>query len=87
VKRDEYMGWFDIGNTGQIKHITEQNYRGFRLKHVENKGWKISLGKEFLEEEYLFPTFQDAKYAVDRIHEDIVKVYGGVKLKSTPNTR
>lgn len=75
------MDWLDIRNNQNVKVITEQTYRGFKMKHVENKGWKIILGDEFLEEEYLFPTFQDAMYTVDRIHEDVVKVYGGVKLK------
>ena len=76
------MDWLDIRNDPNVKVITEQNYRGFEMKYVENKGWKIVLGNKFLEEEYLFPTFQDAKHAVDKIHEDIVKVYGGVKLKT-----
>lgn len=76
------MDWLDIRNNPNVKVITEQNYRGFQMKLVENKGWKIVLGDKFLEEEYLFPTFQDARYAVDRIHEDIVKKYNGVKLKT-----
>lgn len=65
-----------------VKVITEQNYLGLQMKCVENKGRKIALGDKFLEEEYLFTTFEDAMHAVDRIHEDIVKVYGGVKLKN-----
>lgn len=76
------MDWLDIRNNQNVKVITEQNYRGFKMKLVENKGWKITLGDTFLEEEYLFPNFQEAKHAIDRIHEDIVKVYGGVKLKN-----
>lgn len=76
------MDWLDIRNNPNVKVITEQNYRGFQMKYVETKGWKIILGDKFLEEEYLFSTFQDAKHAVDRIHEDIVKVHGGVKLKN-----
>lgn len=76
------MDWLDIRNDPNVKVITEQNYRGFEMKYVENKGWKIVLGNKFLEEEYLFPTFQDAKHAVDKIHEDIVKTYGGTKIKS-----
>ena len=75
------MDWLDIRNGKNVKVITEQNYRGFQFKYVVEKGWKIVLGDKFLEEEYLFPTFQDAKFAVDRIHEDIVKKYNGVKLK------
>lgn len=76
------MDWLDIRNDPNVKVITEQNYRGFQMKHVDNKGWKIVFGDKHLEEEYLFPTFQDAKYAVDRIHEDITKAYGGIKLKN-----
>ena len=71
------MDWFDIGGTGRVKVITEQDYRGIMCKHVENKGWKIVLGME----EYLFPTFQDAKFAIDQIHEACVKQYGALKLK------
>ena len=81
MKKGEYMDWLDIRNDPNAKVITEQNYRGFQMKHVENKGWKIVFGDKFLEEEYLFPTFQDAKSAIDRIHEDVVKKYNGVKLK------
>ena len=81
-KSGECMDWFDIKNNPNVKVVTEQNYRGFEMKWVENKGWKIVLGEKHLEEEYLFPTFQDAKYAVDRIHDDLVKKYHGVKLKT-----
>jgi len=75
------MDWLDIRNNPNVKVVTEQNYRGFHMKHVEDKGWKIILGDTFLEEEYLFPTFQDARHAVDRVHEDIVKKYNGIKMK------
>lgn len=61
-----------------IIHITEQVYRGIQCKYVENKGWKIVLESE----EYLFPHFQAAQFAIDRFHEDCVKKYGGVKLKT-----
>ena len=71
------MDWFDIRNNGNVKVITEQEYKGILCTWVENKGWKITLGIE----EYLFPTFQDAKFAIDRIHEDCVKAYGATKLK------
>lgn len=72
------MDWFDIGGSNRVKVITEQVYCGIKCTWVENKGWKISFDTI----EYLFPTFQDAKFAIDRIHEDCVKKYGGVKLKS-----
>ena len=61
----------------KIKYITETNYRGMKSLWVEDKGWKLCFGAE----EYLFRNWQDAKYAIDRIHEDCVKKYGGVKLK------
>ena len=72
------MDWFDIGGTGRVKVITEQEYRGIMCKHVDGKGWKLVLGME----EYLFPNFQDAKFAIDRIHEACVKQFGGMKLKA-----
>lgn len=71
------MDWFDIGGTGRVKVITEQDYRGIMCKHVKDEGWKIVLGME----EYLFPNFQEAKFAIDQIHEACVKQFGGVKLK------
>lgn len=77
------MDWFDIGGQGQIKVITEQDYRGIMCKYVENKGWKIILGME----EYLFPNFQEAKFAIDRIHDACVKQFGGTKLKTKHNGR
>lgn len=77
------MDWFDIGGTGQVKVITEQEYRGIMCKYVEGKGWKIVIGSA----EYLFPTFQDAKHVVDCIHEDCVSRYGAVKLKMNLNSK
>lgn len=73
------MDWYDsIGANNRIKVITEQEYRGIMCKYVKDKGWKIVLGMS----EYLFPNFQEAKWAIDRIHEDCVTKYGGVKLKA-----
>lgn len=72
------MGWFDIRNNPQVKVNREQVYRGIQCCWVKDKGWKIVLGIE----EYLFPNFQEAKWAIDRIHEDVTKNYGGVKLKN-----
>ena len=71
------MDWFDMQGYGKVKVIKEQTYRGILCAWVENKGWKISLGSE----EYLFPTFQDAKHAIDQIHEACVTQYGATKLK------
>lgn len=64
------MDWLDIRNNPNVKVITEQTYRGIEMKLVENKGWKIILG----DEEYLFPTFQDAQFAVDGIHKELAKI-------------
>lgn len=72
------MDWFDIRNDNKVKVITEQTYRGIYCVWVENKGWKIVLGSE----EYLFPNFQEVKYAIDQIHEACVRQYGAVKLKA-----
>lgn len=71
------MDWFDIRNNGQVKVIREQVYRGILCTWVESGGWKITLGME----EYVFPNFQEAKYAIDRIHESLEKDFWGVKLK------
>ena len=71
------MDWFDIKNDPNVKVITEQVYRGIQCKYVQDKGWKIVLGME----EYLFPNFQEAKVAIDRIHEYAVQL-GGTKLKT-----
>lgn len=71
------MDWFDIKNNPNIKLITQHDYRGFQCCWVEGKGWKIVLGME----EYLFPNFQEAKVAIDRIHEYAVQL-GGTKLKT-----
>lgn len=59
--------------------ITETDYRGFLCVYVKDKGWKIVLEYE----EYLFPTFVDAKFAIDRMHEDIIHKYNGKKLRKT----
>lgn len=72
------MDWFDIGGQGRVKVITEQDYRGIMCKHVKDEGWKIVLGME----EYLFPNFQEAKFAIDQIHAACVKQFGAVKLKN-----
>lgn len=61
-----------------IIKITEQVYRGIQCKLVKDKGWKIVLGSE----EYLFPNFQEAQFAIDRIHQDCENWYGGEKLKT-----
>lgn len=67
------MDWLDIRNNPNVKVVTEQNYRGFQMKHVKDKGWKIVLG----DEEYLFPTFQDATFAADKVHSNLIKMQKG----------
>lgn len=57
--------------------ITETDYRGILCVYVKDKGWKIVLD----EEEYFFKTFVDARFTIDRIHDDIVHKYGGKKMK------
>jgi len=76
------MDWFDLQGQGKVKVITEQDYRGIKCTWVKDEGWKITLGIE----EYLFPNFQDAKFAIDRIHEACVKTYGAKKLKIATNS-
>ena len=68
------MDWLD---DPKVIKITEQVYRGILCKHVEGNGWKLVIGVE----EYLFPNWQEAKFAVDRIHADCGSWYGGEKLK------
>ena len=46
-----------------IIEITETEHKGVLLQYVDRKGWKFSFGNR----EYLFPTFQEAKKAVDQI--------------------
>lgn len=50
-----------------IIEITESDYRGILLKRVPEKGWKFTID----EKEYLFPSFVDAKAAVDDIYQFI----------------
>lgn len=50
-----------------IIEVKECNYKGIRLEHVEDKGWKCNLGGQ----EYLFPTFVDAEATINEIFRDI----------------
>lgn len=50
-----------------IIEITETNYNGILIEHVDGQGWKCNLGGQ----EYLFPTFVDAQATVDEIFRDI----------------
>lgn len=62
-----------------IVEVTETVYRGFLCQYVKDKGWKIVLEYE----EYLFPTYVDAKSAIDHMHDDIIHKYNGTKLRKT----
>lgn len=73
------MDWLEgTENNPRLIVINEHDYRGIKCKYVDKFGWKIVLGNE----EYLFPNFQEARFAIDRFHEDVVKKYGAVKLKT-----
>ena len=61
-----------------IIEVTEIDYMGFHLKHVENTGWKIVLK----DVEYLFPTMQDAQRACMQFY-DLVQSNGGKKIIPT----
>lgn len=60
-----------------ITDITEYNYKGFRLEHVKDKGWKITL----VDVEYLFPHAKAAEAAINEFIRDIVPKHSGKKLK------
>lgn len=60
-----------------IVEITETNYKGFHLEHIENKGWQIVLQDVRI----LFPTFQDAQCAVDAFYKEAVPKFNGKRRK------
>lgn len=60
-----------------IIEITECDYRGFHIVHVDNEGWKIVLG----DEEYLFPHYQAAQSAVDAFYRDVIPAHKGKKIR------
>ena len=70
------MDWSDIRANQKVKVITEQEYRGILCTWVENKGWKITLGNE----EYLLRNFQEAKKAIDKIHEALMLETWAIKI-------
>ena len=59
-----------------IIEVKEINYYGFCIQRVDEKGWKIVL-----EDEFLFPTLQDAQGAVHEFLDDVVGKHRGKKLK------
>lgn len=64
------------GYSCMIIEVKETTYRGFKLEHVKNKGWKIVLG----EEEYLFPYFQEAQSAVDEFYRVVIPKHNGKRM-------
>lgn len=57
----------------------EMDYKGFHLKHTQDKGWKIMLN----DVEILFPTFNAASAAIDDFYRIIVTAHQGTKLAIT----
>ena len=61
-----------------IIEVKETVYMGFLLQHVEKKGWQIVLNNDT---KILFPTFQDAKCAVNTFYNDAVPQFKGKRIK------
>lgn len=60
-----------------IIEIKEYPYKGFVLRYVEGKGWKIVLDGA----EILFPHAQAAESAINEFYRDVIKKHKGEKLK------
>jgi len=60
-----------------IIEVKETTYKGFDIRLVENKGWKIVLG----DEAYLFPHFQAAQSAVDEFYREVIPKHKGKRMK------
>lgn len=63
-----------------IIEVKEVNYRGFLIRHVKNKGWKIVLRNDV---QFIFPTYQDAQCAVNAFYNDAVPKNKGRKIKES----
>lgn len=59
-----------------IIEVTEQDYKGFHLKRVPDKGWKIMLN----DVEILFPHFSAATAAIDDFYRVIIPAHQGKKM-------
>lgn len=59
-----------------MKATNELVYRGILCKQVDNDVWGIVIGQN----EYLYPTFEDAKCAINTLHEECSKNCFGVQL-------
>ena len=63
-----------------VIEVKEVNYRGFLIRHVKNKGWKIVMKNDV---QFIFPTYQDAQCAVDDFHSVAVPKNKGRKIKES----
>ena len=59
-----------------MKATNELVYRGILCKQVDSDVWGIVIGQN----EYLYPTFEDAKCAINTLHEECSKNCFGVQL-------
>ena len=63
-----------------IIEVTECNYRGILIDHVDNRGWKFSIDEKV----YLFPHLSAAQAAIDELYRElkpILKKYKAIKYK------
>ena len=60
-----------------IIEVNEITHRGFRLEHVDRKGWKIVLDGV----EILFPHLQAAQAAIEAFYRDVVPAQKGERIK------
>ena len=66
-----------------MKANNELVYRGILCKQVDSKVWKIVIGQS----EYLYPTFADAKTAINTLHEDCIKTCCGTHVVNDSGTK
>lgn len=66
-----------------MKANNELEYRGILCKQVDNKVWKIVIGQS----EYLYPTFEDAKAAINALHEECSRTCHGEQLMNNAGVK
>lgn len=66
-----------------MKANNELEYRGILCKQVGSKGWKIVIGQS----EYLYPTFADAKAAINALHEECSRTCCGEQLMNNAGVK
>lgn len=66
-----------------MKANNELEYRGILCKQVDSKVWKIVIGQS----EYLYPTFADAKAAINAMHEGCIKTCCGTHVVNDSGTK